>query len=60
MFLVEAQEEKDLAKAIANRFKNSVLSEDANIEETCFFVRPIGEEFGYIINVISKYNGERI
>lgn len=60
MFLVEAQEEKDLAEAIANRFENSILSEDTNIEETYFHIRPVGEEFGYVINVISKYNGERI
>ena len=60
MFLVEAQEEKDLAEAIANRFENSILSEDTNIDETYFYIRPVGEEFGYVINVISKYEGERI
>lgn len=61
MFLiVEAQEEKDLAEAIANRFENSILSEDTNIDETYFHIRPVGEEFGYVINVISKYEGERI
>ena len=60
IFLIEAQEEKDLAEAIANRFENSVLSEDADIEETYFYIRPVGEEFGYVINVISEYNGERI
>lgn len=60
MFLVEAQEEKDLAETIANRFENSILSEDTNIEETYFHVRPVGEGFGYVINVISKYSGERI
>lgn len=60
MFLIEAQEEKDLAKAIANRFENSILSEDTSVEETYFHIRPVGEEFGYVINVISKYIGERI
>lgn len=58
--IIRAQEEKDLAEAIANRFENSVLSEDADIEETYFYIRPVGEEFGYVINVISEYNGERI
>ena len=59
-FIVEAKDEKDLARAIATNRLAVDGTEIEDIDGYTFSVRELGEEFNYRVNLGYVYGGKRL
>lgn len=59
-FIVEAKDEKDLARAIATNRLTMDGTEIDDIDGCTYFVRELGEEFKFEVNLGYVYSGKRL